>query len=77
MTEQLSSKYHRHSNTHEAYPAVDDKIGLDSPYDREKHARYDDVVHILMVKFENYQIQMGAMISDFMFSTYKLWTPKK
>jgi hypothetical protein len=28
-----------------------------------KHARFDDVVHILMVKFETYQILMGATIS--------------
>jgi hypothetical protein len=46
-----------------------------SPHDLGKHARCDDVVHILMVKFETYQIQMGIMISDFMFCTYKLWTP--
>jgi hypothetical protein len=37
--------------------------------------RCDDVVYILMVKFDTYQIQMDAMISDFMFCTYKLWTP--
>jgi hypothetical protein len=42
-----------------------------SPCDRGKHTRCDDVVHILMVKFETYQIQMGATISDFMFCTYK------
>jgi hypothetical protein len=43
--------------------------------DRGKHARCDDVVHIFMVKFETYQIQMGATISNYMFCTYKLWTP--
>jgi hypothetical protein len=38
---------------------------LDFAFDRGKHAPCDDVAHILMVKFETYQIQMGAMISDF------------
>jgi hypothetical protein len=44
--------------------------------DQGKHARSDDVVHILMVKFETYQTQMGARISDYMFHTYKIGRPK-
>jgi hypothetical protein len=36
----------------------------------ENIPRCDDVAHILIVKFETYQIQMGVTISDFMFCTY-------
>jgi hypothetical protein len=46
------------------YPASESIIGSSCPrfrLDREKLARCDDVVHILMVKFETYQIQIGAI----------------
>jgi hypothetical protein len=43
----------------------------------QKHARSDDVLHILQVNSEASQIQRCATILTSMFCTYKLWTPLK